>query len=147
MVMAMVMMRMPRRIGSLVVVGSSSRAFMSAPWVAACPTRLPPVLRPPGLTLWPDRRITVSGVHQWCTSTPGAVSLPIGPPVSGVVRVVAAGGEAQSGDGVVVDGQDLQLPVVHLDGVARVGQAPQAVQDQAGHGRVRPLGQGDAEIR
>src|SRR5215204_268091 len=40
-------------------------------WVAACPTRLPPVLRPPDLTLWPDRRITVSRVHQWCTSTPG----------------------------------------------------------------------------
>src|SRR5829696_5131851 len=76
----------------------------------------------------------------------GAVSLPIGPPVSGVVRVVAAGGEAQLGDGVVVDGQDLQLPAIDPDGVAQVGQAPQAVKDQPSHRRVRPFGQGEAEI-
>src|SRR5215217_76120 len=61
--------------------------------------------------------------------------------------VSLCGGQTESGDGPVVDGQDLQLPAVDLDSFAGVGQAPEAVEDQAGHARVRPLRQGDAQIR
>lgn len=56
------------------------------------------------------------------------------------------GEEAQPGDGVAFDGEDFQLPAVDLDGLALLGQAAEAVKDQASHGRVRPVRQRDAKI-